>query len=92
MTGHQKSAADRTVKRMPRNEAVAQRSRMKKIQDQPVDPGAEAGAMALQLSGTDVTRDRPAADNPPNALIRRQIEMYREAQLLRRHLTDSYDP
>jgi hypothetical protein len=84
MTGHRKPATDRTVKRMPRNAAVAQRSRMKKIQDQPEDPGTEAG--------TDVTRDRPDADNPPNALIRRQIEMYREAQLLRQHLTDSYDP
>jgi hypothetical protein len=84
MTGHRKPATDRTVKRMPRNAAVAQRSRMKKIQDQPEDPGTEAG--------TDVNRDRPDADNPPNALIRRQIEMYREAQLLRQHLTDSYDP
>lgn len=92
MTGHRKPATDRTVKRMPRNAAVAQRSRMKKIQDHLEDPGAEAGAMAHQLSGTDVTRDRPAADNPPNALIRRQIEMYREEQLLRQHLTDSYDP
>jgi hypothetical protein len=77
---------------MPRDAAAAQRSRMKKIQDQPEDPGVEAGALAHRLSGTEVTRDRPAADNPPNALIRRQIEMYCEEQLLRQHLTDSYDP
>jgi len=92
MKGRRKPAADRTVKRMPRNESVAQRSRRKNMQDQLQDLPGEAGAMAHLLSGADATRDNAAADNPPNPLIRRQIEMYREEQLLRQHLTDSYDP
>jgi len=88
MKGRRKAAEDRTVKRMPCNESVTQHSRRKNMQDLPAD----AGAMAHLFPGTDVARgDIPAVDNPPNAMIRRQIEMYREAQLLRQHLTDSYD-
>jgi len=56
------------------------------------DLPADAGSMAYLFPGTDVARDDiPAVDNPPNAMTCRQIEMRREAQLLRQHFTDSYD-
>ena len=88
MKDRRKATVDRTVKRLPPNESVTLHGRRKKMQDLPAD----AGAMAHLFPGTDVTRDDiPAVDNPPNAMIQRQIEMYREEQLLRQHLADSYD-
>jgi len=92
MTGRRKPAEDRAVKRMPRNDSVPQRSRRKKMQQQLQETSADAGAMAQLLSGIEAARENPAADNPPNAMIRRQIEMYREARLLRQQLIDSFDP
>jgi len=92
MKGRRETAEDRGVKRMSRYESVTQRSRINNMQDQQRVPAGDAGDMANRLPGADATRDNLVEDNPPNAMIRRKIEMYREAQLLRQHLTDSFDP
>lgn len=92
MKGRRNAAEDSVVKRMTRNESVMQRSGRRYMLDQQQDSVGDAGAMANLLPGSDATRDYPAEDNPPNAMIRRKIEMYREAQLLRQHLSDSFDP
>jgi hypothetical protein len=88
MKGHREPAKDRAVIRMPRNGAVTQRSRRKKKQEL----AGEAEAMAHLISDMDAGRASPAADMQPDSMIRRRIEMYREAQLLRQQLHDSFDP
>ena len=92
MTDHRKPASDRVVKHMSRNEAVTGHGHSRENQEQPQDLVNEAGATAPLLTGIDTVREKAVVDTAQSAMIRRQIEMYREAQLLRQQLGDSFDP
>ncbi len=65
------------------NENARQRGRKKKTQETQLEPAGEP---------IDTLLDRQAAQDSPNTgIVRRRIEMLREAQLLQRQLADSYD-
>jgi hypothetical protein len=92
MTGHRKSVEDKVVKRVPRKRAVRQRSSGIKIDKQLYELIGDTDVMAPLLNGASATRASPAADSLQGCIIRRQIEMYREVQLLHQQLLDSFDP
>jgi hypothetical protein len=81
MKGDREPANDSAVGCMPR-------TRRKKMQEL----AGEAGAMAQLMSGMEAARENPAVDMQSDSMIRRRIEMYREAQLLRQQIHDSFDP
>ena len=83
---------DTIMSRMPRDVAVKQRSRRKKQQEPLPELAVQADAMRHLLADIRAARDQAAVEIVPNGMIRRQIEMLREAQLLREQLSDSFAP
>ncbi len=75
------------------NSGARQRCRRKQTRESRHAPAGEPEAMQEVLVDIDAVLDRQTAqDSLDNGVLRRRIEMLREAQLLQQQLADSFDP